>query len=188
MNITITDHASSALAYLGSERIQRDLPKALGGAIAELVQRHFLALPPNKNDWPMTNFWGGAANSTFNDPLFAAPGQARVSIHKIGVRQQIEGGDINPTPGHTFLAFPANEGSYGHQAGEYRGNPDYKFGSALNPATGRTQRAIVEKSTGKPWFWLATHAHQNPHPEDLPAEEQMVETIKTSAAAFFLRN
>ena len=116
-SIDLKDSASAALKAKMAKTSGQRLNAFVGPAVALEVKHNFLSLGHNKQGWPTTNFWAGAARSTNWSSLVDG---VVVSCNQIGVRQRYHGGEIKPVNAK-FLTIPISPVSYGHVAADFPG-------------------------------------------------------------------
>lgn len=207
MSVSLTvekDTATPEMEFIRANVTPHRLAAEIGPRMSRLVQRNFLAKERegNKNKWPSTHFYARAAQATNWQEGF---GFVIVSVNQIGIRQRLEGGDINPGSGKKYLTIPAVADAYGKRAREFS---NLQFAFAPNPDNPGTVRpALVEAqatnikigkikkdgsrsitptstSTGRvAIFWLLGSVSQKPDPTVLPSDEQFSETFDQSVAA-----
>jgi hypothetical protein len=165
---TIRDLATPAIEAridaLGLPRLQA----RVGPACADLVQRHWAALPPNKRGWRSTGCNEQAADSVRWNPT--AEGVV-IPTNKVGARQRRFGGHIGPV-NKRLLAFPAHEDAAGKTPSQV---PGLSFSFIHGP---KTVGSLVLKSPQQKravvMFWLSEGLDQPPHPEVLPTKEELL--------------
>lgn len=204
MSITIQrDTATPELKFLQANVTPHRIAAEVGPRVTRLVQRNFLKKENagNKHGWPSTHFYARAAEATNWQEGF---GFVMISVNQIGVRQRLQGGDINPTGGRKYLTIPAVAEAYGKRAGEFN---NLRFGFVLDPETGKTRPALVEaeatqikiskiKKSGKRTitptssttgkvaiFYLIAGAHQEADPTVLPTDEEFQTAMDQSIDA-----
>jgi hypothetical protein len=181
-------------ASLSRARVDR----VVGTSITRLVQGHLNHLPPNKNGWPSTGFYRGAARGTGWD---SSPNGVVIYIDNEAapgaMRQRYNGGTIKAKD--KLLTIPARAEFYGHRAGEFDNLKFVRFKSGVaalvvskggtgrvNFQTGR-QRSISGvgvRSEAVVAYWLKDSVDQDADPDVLPTDQQMADTAVGSVAEF----
>jgi len=202
--INIEDQASAELQAIALSVSPEALNQKIGASVALLFQKHFLALPSNKQGFTSSGFWSQAARST---NFFSDAAAAVINVNQVGVRQRLEGGEIKPGPGKTYLTIPACSEAYAKgRSGEFA---TLKFGFALNQF-GHMQAALVEAEAtqvkfgprrkdgsqkvthgadlgGKVFYWLAHSVKQKGNPNVIPSEQEITETALSTIHSLFDR-
>lgn len=196
-SVDITNEVTPVLANV-TDAIRRAMLPAIGAAEVKLFQDNFLSLGTNKNNWPSTGFWAGAARSTNYDLLADA---ININVNQQGVRQRLEGGRINAKDGG-WLTIPARQEAYGNRAREFNNlhfvffrsnlaalaenqSQDVSFGRTKKDGT-RTVTAGEERGGGV-MFWLVRSVNQEANPKVIPTEQQIIETATKTATGIIER-
>jgi hypothetical protein len=199
--LDIKDSATPAVREKIEKCSPRRLHEAIGPAASQLVKRHFVGLPSNKQDYPSTGFWEKAAYSTSYQLV---PEGTVISIAKQGVRQRLQGGTIKPV-NKKYLALPANSEAYGHKPSEFSTLKVFwgrdKTGTVRPMGLKLADNYGVEKTVtkgkhagekkfkqlneyqiGSVYFWFVTEVHQDPNPNVLPDKLELQRTVTIAAA------
>lgn len=167
----------------------------IGVAVKKLFQDHFLSLPPNRMDWPTTNFWSRCAKATHYDLIGFG---VLISVSQVGALQRLKGGDITPVNARN-LAIPASPETYGKAPGEFDhlaimwrwsdGSPK-AIGLVAQRATAtiieraksgkRAYKAVAEMVGQVVMFWLIKKVHQQGDPNTIPSEVEIRSVIDTT--------
>jgi len=168
------------------------LYEEIGRNTVKLIRDNFYSLPPNERGFPTTHFWHRAAEATQYE---AGQDAVRISVNQIGVRQRLLGGDIDPVRAK-FLTIPAIAETYGHRAADFgnlkivRGPFQMYTGRlvslALVPADWARDKSTLFSSAGV-YFWLVRHVSQDPNPDVLPSDDDILDAA-LSAVDRFLAN
>jgi len=168
------------------------LYEEIGRNTVKLIRDNFYSLPPNERGFPTTHFWHRAAEATQYE---AGQDAVRISVNQIGVRQRLLGGDIDPVRAK-FLTIPAIAETYGHRAADFgnlkivRGPFQMYTGRlvslALVPADWTRDKSTLFSSAGV-YFWLVGHVSQDPNPDVLPSDDEILDAA-LSAVDRFLEN
>lgn len=165
------------------------LMKRIGLDVTILFQEHYRSLPPNRQfPGQSTHFWADAARSTHYQ---AAEDHVDVITSKVGVLQQLLGGDITPGADKKFLTIPAREEAYGHVASDFNNLRFIKTRSGgmlveedVNRVKIRRQKKDGSRSVrdlgeygGGVMFWLVKRVHQVAHPDIVPNEARIGEVV-----------
>jgi hypothetical protein len=186
----LRDTATAAVSDLRHKITSEQLKKRVGNDCVELTQEHLKALDPNKNNWPTTGFYAGAADGTDFDIL-----DDGILIYvdnknaKGAMRQRFHGGTINKRD--KMLTIPARAEFYGMKATDFTNLRLAIFGRGVlalvigeggtgkvNFRTGK-ERAVAGASSRQASmvaFWLRDSVHQDPDPDVIPTRSQYVGT------------
>jgi hypothetical protein len=201
--LILRDTASAMVRNLGRALDVEGLRIVIGRAEQRLFRDHLYALNSTRHRYGR-GYYRQAADSV----TFQANPRLAIGISQIGMRLRLEGTDglpggrLRPRPGKRFLTIPAAPEAQGKLAGEF---DNLKVRMAINPKTGRLQRALVRgassalrlsrrkakdgsiKWTVKPgevrpvvMFFLAASVYQKPDRSVLPSDEQIVDTALTT--------
>lgn len=194
VTINITDNATPLLQRLQSRVRAGSLEKVMGQAATNTIKDYLFGLDatrPNKLGGRRTNFYAGAAKAT---TFTSMPGYILIGVNQLGMRQRLEGGEINPVNAK-YLTIPADPEAYGKRASEFS---NLKFTFAVNKF-GAMQPALVEAAAtrvgfggrqkngqrtvnrgsavgGKVMFWLCRQANQKGDPSVMPSGRDIVES------------
>ncbi|HXI73455.1 MAG TPA: hypothetical protein VNN22_24190 [Verrucomicrobiae bacterium] len=186
--INIVDNVSPAMVALEGLFTPSQLAANIGEAEVNLFQNHFIHAPTNKYGYPTTGFWPAAARAT---NWSAVADGVNINVNQIGIRQRFMGGDIFPVHAKN-LAIPARAEAYGKTPGEFN-----NLQLAWHRVGGRSEAfALVEAAAtqvhlgrkgkngarsydthvtgGGVYFWLVKSVSQNPDPEVIPADEDIL--------------
>lgn len=203
--ITITDKVSPILARFQNVLKTGAIENVMGRAVVNKLQAHFLQLNAsraNELGGDRTNFYAGAAKSTNSQ---ARPGEVKISVNQVGIRQRYEGGEIRPLAGK-YLTIPASAEAYGHRAREFS---DLRFGFAENKF-GNLQPALVRASSsqvkfgrqkndgtravkqtgsrgGEVMYFLCPRVFQRADPTVIPPEAELADAAVSVANKFITR-
>jgi hypothetical protein len=175
----------------------RGCARAVGVAVTRLLQSHFRQLPPNRNGWPSTGFWAGAARGTGWD----LDGDAVIVYadneeHPGAVDHLYRGGTIRAKD--KKLTIPARAEFYGHSAGEFdnlrlvvfkgTGTAALVVGKGgtgrVDFSTGRS-RAVLgagARSEGVVAYWLKDEVTTRAYQGVIPTEQQIATTAVLAMA------
>jgi hypothetical protein len=186
---------SSPLPVLGpldSSLRSGELYEEIGRDTVKLIRDNFYSLPSNERGFPTTHFWPRAAEATQYE---AGQDAVRVTVNQVGVRQRLLGGEIDPVRAK-FLTIPAIAETYGHRAADFsnlkivRGPFQMYTGRivslALVPADWTRDTSAPFSSAGV-YFWLVSHVSQDPNPDVLPSDDEILDAA-LSAVDRFLAN
>jgi hypothetical protein len=195
ISIHLDDRATPALRRAGAAANTAALWNAIGRGASERIRAHLFALDgtrPNRLGGRRTHFYAAAAKSTH---YTAQPGEAEVTVSKVGIRQRLEGGTIRPVR-KKYLTVPAVAEAHGRRASEFQ-NLVLRYGAggrpvalAEAPATqvaferrkDGTARTVKGRGLGgRVIFWLVKSVHQKPDPTVLPAEDQIAAAAAAAA-------
>lgn len=194
--IILSDTATPAVNELIRNIAPAKLQARIGPALADLMRRNYLTLPPNKMGAPTTHFWQQAADAVRWERL---PDGVMIITDKIGVRQRLLGGVIRPLPPRKNIAIPANALAYGKTPAEFATLKFVMFGRGQNApkalvmaredvthiGQGKRKKfaaAALEKPGGVVMFWLKSEVTQSPNPKVIPSDEQFAERIEQAIA------
>ncbi len=192
IQIDIRDNVTVALARMQAGLQPPVVNPAIGTAVKKLFQDHFLALPKNKQGFPSTNFWSGAARATTWQLLAAG---VIIRVDQQGVGYQLRGGDLKPGAGKTYLTIPATAAAYGHRAREFNLKfaivDDNGFQRPALVARRSVASLVTQTQTGKykhtadavgevVFYWLVRSAHKEPNPSVIPSEAEIGSTAATA--------
>ena len=179
--VKITNSPLPVLGPFDSALRSGELYEEIGRDTVELVRDNFYSLPSNERGFPTTHFWGRAAEATQYD---ADQDAVRITVNQVGVRQRFLGGDIDPVRAK-FLTIPAIAETYGHRAADFsnlkivRGPFQMYTGRlvslALAPADWTRDKSSPYSSKGV-YFWLVGHVSQDPNPDVLPSDDEILDT------------
>jgi hypothetical protein len=172
-----TDSATPALRKLMATASPGRLAETLRDPLLKLVRNHYLAQPPNKMRAPSTGYWRSAAASTY-----AVTGEHGLSIttDKIGVRQHLYGGPINPIKGR-FLSIPACIETHGKLPRDFADLVVARLGRGQDAPLALVKSADLDfirnapndfVAATKAMFWLSPGVQQAPDPSVIPSEEE----------------
>jgi len=153
----------------------RRLNGFIGPAVARLTRNNFRSLPTNKDGYPSTHFWAGAANSTSWTEL---PEGVLISVSQIGVRQRYQGGEIHAVNA-SALTVPVSAQAYGHVAADFPGSfllKTKKGAWIVQYGGGRHTDSTLEFL-----YKLETSVTQDANPNVLPSDEAITETALAAA-------
>ncbi len=201
MDISVSienDTATPALKALDSvlsPRSNARLQQAVGRECVLLTQRHLGALGPNKNGWPSTGFYKGAARGTDFDVTETGV-VIRVDNERApgGMRQRYHGGTISMKD--KLLAIPARAEFYGHSPTEFTNLRFFMFASGtktfvigkggvgkVNFQTGR-ERSVSgagAREQAMVAYWLKESVNQRDgDPDVMPSPQEYAETAKAA--------
>jgi hypothetical protein len=159
-----TPVVQARIAALGPDRLR----SRVGPACADLIQRHWAALPKNKRGWPSTGFNEDASDSVRWHPI---PDGVIIQTGKIGARQRRFGGHIGPVNKRT-IAIAADPDAYGKTPSQV---PGLRYSGMHGPRTVGSLVTVQGKRITV-MFWLSEGVDQPPHPEVLPTREQILDT------------
>lgn len=184
------DEATPAILQSLAVTSPRNIKRAVGTACVRAVQMHLRALGPNKQGWPTTGFYDGAARGTAWDE---SPEGIVLTIDNAArpgaMRQRYYGGSIDAKD--KLLAIPARAEFYGHSPTEFTNLQFVPFPSGamafvigkggvgkVNFQTGREQnvKGAGVRSEAMVAFWLTDHVDQAADPDVLPSMEVLTET------------
>ena len=194
MNITVTinDKASSAIAELTKKVTSKQLNSAAGSAAQRTVQRHLGQLDAeraNKLGGKRTHFFASAARGT---TYKADKDGVVVSIQKLGIRLQYEGGTVKPV-NSKYLTIPARAEAHGKRAGEFDNlellwgrNGPYALAERASQSVNFKAKGDSEslsttkgrKKGGGVFFWLCKSATLQPDPDIIPSEQSLSQAVK----------
>lgn len=186
-SLDITDNLTPRLEALRSFMSADNINKIIGQSAANTFRQHFLAREqtPNKNHWPKLHFYSAAANST---SFQVVSDGAVVSVQKLGIRQRLQGGEINAGVTSKWLTIPARQEAYGKRAREFNDLRAVIFIrgqlGALVQAN-RTDISIGKKgvknrgeSGGGVFFWLVKKVRQEPDSTVIPDAQTLGDNIR----------
>ncbi len=168
ISISLRDTATPALRRKLAALTPQRLGAAVGPAVADLVRRHFRALPPNKRRFPTTHFWPRAAEAT---SWQAASDGVLIRINQTGVRQRYYGGPIRPV-NRKMLAYPIAAESYGKTTADF-GPLKFIVTEQDGPCLGFPG---ARGSTPAPLFALRKGVDQWPDHSVLPSNKEISDT------------
>jgi hypothetical protein len=179
--LNLSERSLPALRRFALALQNGDAHAAIGRAVVDLIQKHFHSLPPNQRHFPTTHFWQRAADAT---TCATESNAVTININQIGIRQRLFGGPIKPVRGK-YLTIPAIAETYGHVAADF-GN--LKIARAIRPDDHTASLALVpdelplEKNQpinpGSVYFWLVQSVHQEPNPDVLPSDDEILSTAE----------
>lgn len=191
ITVDISDLAGPAVGRMRQAMDQSRIAAPIGAAVKKLFQMHLLGNPSNRQGWPSTGFWAGAARST---SYAVVRDGALVSVAKQGVRQRYVGGEIHPVKA-SYLTLPARAEAYGKRAGEFdnlvvawrrEGGKSVPWALVEAPsqsvAFGRRRKDNSRKVTegsevgGAVYFWLVKSVTQKGDRSVLPSDEEITNT------------
>lgn len=201
--VILRDTASAMVRNLGRALNVEGLRLIIGRAEQTLFRDHLYALNTARHR-NGRGYYRQAADSV----TFRASPRLEIGISQIGMRLRLQGTDglpggrLRPRAGKKFLTIPQAPEAEGKLAGEFS---NLKMRLAINPKTGRLQRALVRgasqslrisrrkqkdgtiKWTVKPgevqpvvMYFLARSVYQAPDRSVLPSDEQIVGTAITT--------
>jgi hypothetical protein len=195
MDFKIIDGITPELTLL-KDRIDdsRPIVAACAKRLEVELRAHFAELDskPNSMGWPKRHFWNRQVRSKIAISQITST-TATVTISSPELLHRIHGGTIRPKRGKT-LAIPANAEAY--KAGSPReanvDQLDYiplHQGNLVGALIRRFQSIIKRTkkgSTGKMiggdvWYWLVRSVNTKPHPEELPSENILANSILDEA-------
>lgn len=199
--IILRDTASPLLRRLQSAVNPAGLSIIVGRAERNLVRDHLFQKNRERHKAGGRNYYTQAGRSA----RVTTVGTTMIlSINQVGFRQRLQGGRIKPGAGKKYLtiADPGMAG-YGKRAPDFS---DLDFGSAINPKTGRMQKALIRRAStslrysrrkrkdgsistsvrpgavqlAEPVFWLVRSVNQKPDRSVLPSDRQILRTAETA--------
>lgn len=200
--INISDKATPDIKVLGEAMFSDSAKAAAGAKVVELVQERFLSLGTNKQGWPSTGFWAGAARSTH---YVVQQDGVKISVSQQGVRQRFFGGEIKPVK-KKYLTIPAIPEAYGHRAGEFhnlrvlvitRGGQRIPIGLVETKSSqvefgrkrkdgSRSVKHVSSSLGNRVWFWFARSVNQVANPDVLPGMDA-ISAAAVSGVRQFMR-
>ena len=197
MTRTITiDEAKAWIRSLPRKLVPQVLREAAGG-VRYALQEHFKRrqAEPRKDGFPAQGFWVGSrdrgagvpVNMQMQDTVFAAD-RAVISIDSPALAHKLDPSPppIRPGAGKKYLTIPATAEAAGRSARDF---PALVFeyvlpGGGSAPARGGgsgARPALVAKSSGKVYFWLARLVRTPHDPDALPSDERLVRAASDAA-------
>lgn len=190
----VLDEATPAILQSLRVTSPLNIKRAVGGACVRAVQMHLRALGPNKQGWPSTNFYEGAARgTTWNETPEGIALEIDNAARPGAMRQRYYGGTINAKD--KLLAIPARAEFYGHSPTEFTNLQFVPFASGamafvigqggvgkVNFKTGREQnvKGAGARAQAMVAFWLVDHVDQDANPDVLPSMEKLTEVAMDS--------
>lgn len=185
-SISIQDQVTPLLARIQSAAQAQGLNLIGAQAAADLLREHLLSLDSQRHRGGR-HFYAQAADAI---TVTATAAGATINIDHPGLFQRRYGGPIHARAG-SALTIPASAAARGRRAGEFSG---LRLASAINPATGRLQPALVRSlaapapvrnrgqsrapsadapRAGEVMYWLTKYVYQRPDPTVLPSDEAL---------------
>ena len=202
--ISIDDTATPWLRELTERVSPIRMAAEVGPRCTRLVQRNFRSLESqgNKHGWPSTHFAANAARATSWKYDY---GYVFIDVNQIGLRYQLEGGEIKPINVDN-LAYPAAPEAAGKRPREFSNLvfgilPDPEHGGIMRPCLkeaaathiriGKEKKKGGERSvkalsttTGLvAIFWLSKGVSKGPDPRWMPTDAQFQTEFDTSIEA-----
>lgn len=181
------DTALPAIRKLAHQTLSKgNIFRAVGTACVQLTKDHLNSLGPNKQGWPSTGFYAGAARGTSWEQKGDGVSILVDNENAPGaMRQRFHGGTI--TAKDHLLTIPARAEFYGKKATSFTNLrlAVFKSGSmALVVGSGGTD--VVNFKTGKSKgvrgaresmvaYWLKDSVYQAPDPGVMPTPDQYAE-------------
>lgn len=190
------DQATPVVVALDQEVASGRIEEVMGRAGTNRVQEHLFRMNaerPNRLGGRRTNFYASASRSTNYE---SKPGEVKININQVGIRQRLQGGVIRPV-NKKFLTVPAVAEGHGRRASEFN-NLRVAYGTGGRPVAlvesaasgvsfGRKKkdgsRAVIQGEAlgGRVIFWLVKEVNQKPDPSVLPTNDD-IKTVCSDAA------
>ncbi len=171
--LTIVDPISPKLDSLLALVKSAEMKEAIGQSAENLTRNHFFNLNqerPNKPGGTRLNYWGQAGLNTSHK--LNGDGSISVLVKQIGIALHYHGGTVTPVKAKA-LAIPAIAEAHGRGPRSFA-NLVCRVFKAGGKATG----ALVDKTTGTPYFWLVKSTEHKPDKTIIPTEAEFNEAAK----------